>query len=62
MAKSAASSNPVTAAINQAVQVGVMAKSTCDELISNYASTYPDELEDLLTAIRNGSIIVLERR
>ena len=62
MAKSAASSNPVAAAVSQAAAAGTIARSTCDSLINDYAEAYPDELDALLEAIRNGSITVQERR
>lgn len=57
-----ASSNPAAITISQAAAAGTIARSTCDSLIRNYAEAYPDELDALLEAIRNGSITVQERR
>ena len=62
MAKSAASSNPVTAAVAKAVKTGKMARSDCDFLISAYADIYDADLDTMLAAIRNGSITILEYR
>jgi hypothetical protein len=63
MAKSSTlSTNPVAAAIGQALASGTIARSTCDSLIRSYSDTYPDERDGLLEAIRKNKITVLERR
>ena len=64
MAKSstAAFSNPVANAVQQAIASGSIARSTCDALILNYSEVYPDELDALQKAIRNRQIRVQDRR
>lgn len=63
MAKSStAGTNPVAAAIAQAVAAGTITRSTCDSLIREYSEAYPDDMDCLLEAIRKGVITVLERR
>jgi hypothetical protein len=63
MAKSSTvETNPVIAATSQAIATGSIARSICDSLILNYGNTYEDEMDVLLTAIREGKITVLERR
>lgn len=63
MAKSLTpATNPVSAVIATAIKDRSINRSTCDRLINEYSTTYPDEMDALLEAIRMGLIVVQERR